>query len=152
MKTMFCIVTALLAVSCATITLEVPEQFARFDKERKHFRMASADGILITAKQVSGRQDMAENKDLSVWRKEMELFLASRGYIPVSAQEVKSKSGIPGILLEHTTLFNGEQYHYIAVLYHFEKDFYLVEVSGPEKPFGEQRKRIDQALNSVRVE
>ena len=67
-----------------------PKGFAEYTKEKNFYRAIAADGVTIRVYQVSGTDTDKDNRSLSIWQKEIDLNLRSRGYQFVKQEEVTS--------------------------------------------------------------
>lgn len=145
---LFALAACLFSVSCATVTMNTPEGFAHFDKE-KFYKSVSADAVCLTGRVVED-DGSDQNSDLPTWETEISRSLTAKGYTSVAKSDLKPAGG-DGRYCEYEVIFNGEVYAYAVLLAKKDGRLFTVEAGGRKARFAAKKNAIIEAMKTAQI-
>jgi hypothetical protein len=145
---LFALAACIFSVSCATVTMNTPEGFAHFDKE-KFYKSVSADALCLTGRVVED-EGSSQNSDLPTWEAEINRALSAKGYTAVSKNDLNPAGG-DGRYCEYEVIFNGEMYSYAVLLAKKDGKLFTVEAGGRKARFAAKKDEIIEAMKSAHI-
>jgi len=134
---------------CLT-TMDTPTNFVvvdRGDLGNYKVKAVSAGGVVVGLRM----EDNPKRGTLEFWSEAIgDELTAARGYKPVKSEPVTSASGLPGRLMEFSTMQQGSQFTYMVALYVTSAQVALAEAGGKTDALSKRAAEIRASLLSVR--
>ncbi|MFW5862658.1 MAG: hypothetical protein ACOCWZ_10420 [Spirochaetota bacterium] len=135
----------LFAGGCATeYTLNLPDSFAVYSREKKVYKAITAGGVKVRSFQVENDPEGS----VEMWLSAIDIHLKSGGYQLVSSEDFTSPQNFDGKMAEYKYMYNGKDYTYlIAILLNHDK-IYVIESGGLQKRVAEYKKEIISSMKN----
>jgi len=139
-----------MAAGCTTAqyTINSPDGFVHFNKDKRVLKYISSDGVRIRAHHVKNEP----YGDLQMWSDSADLHLRDAGYHELDKKDLATTDNIRGLYREYLTRFNAEDYVYALALYVDREYIYILETGGQKKYFDRHRAGVLQSVRSFSVD
>ena len=144
----------LLLASCASVSMDVPDDFLRLtSQESDDVRAVTADGARIWVREF----DVNDDASLSFWTEALTNDLVERrGYRLEEPQTVSGAGGLEGVLLEGGCTVDGQEQGYLVAVFLVPGSLFssdrvrTVEFTAERALFDQHEEAVREAIATVR--
>jgi hypothetical protein len=135
-------VAQVLGVGCAPL-MNPPPGFVEVEGERYTFRASSADGLVISVREI----EHDPKADLAFWVRAIENELRlGRGYALLTVQDVQTAKGLKGKRLRFGHDEGATPHLYWAVVFVTDGKLYVIEVGGTKELVESNEALLEKAI------
>lgn len=135
-------------VGCGPVAmLKKPEGYAQYQEALPHFKVISATGVRLQARDVPNDP----KADVGLWTESVQLFLKSQGYQIINVSDVPVKDGQPGKRILALYRYHERDFAYLVALFVREDRVFLVEGGGPFQEYQADQARVEATLRTFAI-